>query len=124
HARPLLVEHLPVRWRERVVLTDAGSRAPGADPEALAKATAIAVAERAEQHTRAALDRYGSELGRDAAAGVGVSALVTALQRSQVDVAFHAYESESTAELWAGPEPTQVAESIDQLRSLGVQHPY
>jgi len=124
HARPLLVEHLPVRWRERVVLTDTGSRAPGADPEALARATAIAVAERAEQHTRAALDRYGSELGRDAAAGIGLSALVTALQRSQVDVAFHAPGSPASAALWAGPEPTQVAESIDQLRSLGVQNPF
>jgi hypothetical protein len=119
HARSLLLEHLPTRWRERVVMTDAG-----ANPEALAEATATAVAERAEQHIHDALDRYASELGRDAAAGVGLSALVTALQRGQVDIAFHAYEAESTTELWAGPEATQLAHSPDQLRAAGVQDPY
>src|SRR5688572_20825268 len=41
-ARSMLVDHLPERWRHRVVLTDAGSRAPGADPEPLDQVTALA----------------------------------------------------------------------------------
>jgi hypothetical protein len=124
HATALLLEHLPVRWRERVVRSDSGSRAPGADPEPLAEATVIAIAERAEQHTGAALDHYASELGRHAAAGLGVPAIVAALARSQVDTGFHAYDAASTVELWAGPEATDLAMSADQLRFAGIAEPH
>ena len=123
HARPLLVEHLPARWRDRVVLTDTGSRAAGADPEALDEATVVAIAERAEQHVRVALDRYESELGRGAAASTGLAGTVAALRRGQIDTEFVAFDVNAGAEIWIGPQPTDTALSADELRAAGVSDP-
>jgi Bacterial archaeo-eukaryotic release factor family 2 len=122
HARELLAHRLPVRWRERVVLAE-GSRAPGADLEPLADATTIAIAEVAERRRLDALDRLRSQLGRDAAAGVGLPAVVAAIQRAQVDVGFLADDPGWTADVWIGPVPTEVATTADELRSAAVADP-
>jgi hypothetical protein len=122
-ARELLVGQLPVRWRDRVVQTEAGSRAAGADSEPLAEATVVAIAEAAERHVADALDRLRSELGREAAAGVGLPAVVAALQRAQVDTGFLADDPRWTGEVWIGPQPTDVASTAEELRAVGVDEP-
>lgn len=122
-AAQLLVEQLPVRWRDRVLRTDAGSRAPGADNEPLDDVTARAVAEIADRHTRAALERFMIQYGNDAAAGSGLAAVVAALQRGQADTVLIVDDPSATGELWIGPEPTQLARDPDELRAMGVDAP-
>jgi hypothetical protein len=121
-ARQLLVEHLPERWRQRVVQTEAGSRAPGADPEPLDAATASNVAALAAHRVAETIDRFRSEWGRDAAAGTGLAAAVAALQRGQVDTLL-VNELSADERLWIGPEPTQLAFTADEVRAMGVDEP-
>ena len=117
----LLVDQLPARWRDRVVRTEAGSRAPGADNGGLDEITLRSVAEVAERHTRSALDRFLIQYGNDLAAGTGLEAVVAGLQRGQVDTVLMVDDPSATGELWIGPEPTQLAMAPDQLRMMGVE---
>ncbi|BAL93126.1 hypothetical protein AMIS_79060 [Actinoplanes missouriensis 431] len=114
-SRPMLVSQLPERWRSRVVETDAGSRGAGADPAALEDVTIQAIAERAVEHQRDVLDRFRTQLGRDGAAGNGLHAVVTALQRGQVDTVLMIDDPSSTEELWIGAEPTEIADDPSLL---------
>jgi hypothetical protein len=118
-ARQLLLDQLPKRWQERAVVTDAGSRAAGADPEALDDATTVAVAEVADRRTREAVDRFGAQAGL----GNGLAASVTALQREQVETVLIVDDPSSTDELWIGPEAAQLALDPAQLRAMGVEEP-
>ncbi|HEX5598782.1 MAG TPA: Vms1/Ankzf1 family peptidyl-tRNA hydrolase [Micromonosporaceae bacterium] len=119
HARAALAGALPDRWQDRLVLTDAGSRAAGADPERLEDVTVQAIAEVAAQHTRSALDRYGQQEGL----GDGLEPVVAALQRSQVDTLLIVDDPSSTATLWIGPDPTDIGMTADELRALAVPDP-
>ena len=119
----LLIDQLPARWRDRVVRTEAGSRAPGADNGGLDEITLRSVAEVAERHTRSALDRFLIQYGNDLAAGTGLEAVVAGLQRGQVDTVLMVDDPSATGELWIGPEPTQLAMAPDQLRMMGVESP-
>lgn len=118
-ARQLLLDQLPKRWRERAVVTDAGSRAAGADPEPLDDATTVAVADVADRRTRDAVDRFGAQAG----VGNGLAAVVTALQREQVEAVLIVDDPSSTDELWIGPDPAQLALDPAQLREMGVEEP-
>ncbi|HEY0696744.1 MAG TPA: Vms1/Ankzf1 family peptidyl-tRNA hydrolase [Micromonospora sp.] len=117
--RPLLINALPERWRGRVVQTDAGFHAPGADPGALDDVTAQAIAEVADAHTRAALDRFGAQEH----VGDGLPAVVEALRRGQVDTMLIVDDPSSTERLWAGPAPDHLATSPGELRAVGVADP-
>lgn len=118
-ARQMLLTQLPKRWQERAVQTDAGSRAAGADPEALDDVTVQAVAEAADRHTRAAIDRYAEQEG----AGAGLAAVVEALRREQVAQLLIVDDPSSTAELWVGTEPSHLALDDGELREMGVAEP-
>jgi hypothetical protein len=118
-ARELLVEKLPPRWRVRTVQSDAGSRAPGADEEALDESTVIAVAEVAEQQAVDARDRFGAQEG----AGDGLPAVVAALQRAQVDTLLLVDDPSSTDHAWIGSEANQLALSRDEVAAMGVADP-
>lgn len=122
-SRPLLIEHLPTRWQTRVVETDRGSRAVGADPEQLDDVTLVAVAECAAERTTEVIDRFGMEWGRGEAAASGLPAVVGALQRGQVDTLLLVDDPSSTAELWIGPEPMELSFDPEELRALGVAEP-
>jgi hypothetical protein len=119
HARSELAAQLPELWRERVVLTDAGSRAAGADHGRLDDVTVQAVAEVADEHTRTVLDRYCQQ----ERVGNGLGAVVAALQRNQVDTMLIVDDPSSTATLWIGPEPTDIALSAEELRNMAVDTP-
>jgi hypothetical protein len=122
-SRPMLVSQLPERWRQRVVETDIGSRAAGADPAALDDVTVQAIAEQAARRQQDVLDRFRTQLGQDAAAGNGLSAVVTALQRGQVDTVLMIDDPTSTERLWIGPEPHEIAGDPAFLRESGVTNP-
>ncbi|BCB77266.1 Vms1/Ankzf1 family peptidyl-tRNA hydrolase [Phytohabitans flavus] len=118
-ARQLLLEQLPKRWRDRAVVTDAGTRASGADPGPLDEATTVAVANVADQRTRDAVDRFAEQEGL----GNGLAAVVTALQREQVEAMLIVDDPSSTDQLWIGPEAPQLALDPAQLREMGVEEP-
>ena len=82
-ARQLLGEHLPATVAERLVATDAGSRAPGADPQPLDEATERAVQELVERRYRDLLDAYRAGLAHGLAVG-GLAAVRTPLEWGQV----------------------------------------
>ncbi|MEU7873036.1 Vms1/Ankzf1 family peptidyl-tRNA hydrolase [Dactylosporangium sp. NPDC049140] len=114
-ARPLLVAQLPEHWRERVVETSSTT-----GPAALEDVTVHAIAERAAEKARAVLDRYQSRRGNDAA-GDGLPAVVTALQRGQVGTVLLVDDPTSTTELWIGPEPAQLSFDRAELIAMGVR---
>lgn len=82
--RELVLEHLPVAVAERVVVTDAGSRAPGAETEAMDEVTAEVVRRQAEQLRQQALDRYRAGRAHGLAAS-GHAEVRQALDRGRVD---------------------------------------
>jgi hypothetical protein len=122
-SRPMLVDRLPARWHDRVVVTDAGGRADGADPASLDDVTIQAVAERAAEHEESMLDRYRTQRGRGAAASDGLPAVVAALQRGQVDAVLLVDDPSSTEELWIGPGPLELSHDPAELRALNVSDP-
>ncbi|MDG4766291.1 Vms1/Ankzf1 family peptidyl-tRNA hydrolase [Solwaraspora sp. WMMD406] len=115
-ARRLLIAQLPRRWQERTVETDAGARALGADPEPLTDVTIQAIAEVAAGRSARVLDRFGAQQGR----GVGLSAVVEALRRAQVDTLLLVDDPSSTRRLWIGPEATQIALEPGELGAMSV----
>lgn len=117
----LFTERLPKRWQSRVVPTGAGSRHGG--DEALDDVTVRAVAEVADRHIRAVLDRYRAQLG-GGTASTGLTEVVTHLQRGQVDTVLLANDPSSTDTLWIDPDdPTVVSVDDHVLRESGVREP-
>ncbi|MFC7274671.1 Vms1/Ankzf1 family peptidyl-tRNA hydrolase [Paractinoplanes rhizophilus] len=111
HEVPLVVGKLPPRWRDRVVTTEHAGEA------ALDDATVQAVAEVADQNTRAALDRFGS--GPHAG---GLADVVVRLRRGQVEQVLLVDHPESTDRLWIGPgDPRLIAADPATLRESGVE---
>ncbi|WP_434740076.1 Vms1/Ankzf1 family peptidyl-tRNA hydrolase [Micromonospora sp. SH-82] len=118
-----VVEQLPVRWQERTVRTDLGSRGPGADPAGLDEVTDTAVTEVAERHTRAVVDRFRAQRADDGASA-GLSAVVDVLRRGQADTVLMADVPDSTERLWVSPDdPMALAVEAAELRAAGVQDP-
>lgn len=118
-ARRMLAAQLPKRWRDRMVQTDAGSRADGADPAALDDVTVQVIAEAAAARAATTLDRFGMQEG----VGAGLDAVVGALQRAQVDTLLIVDDPSSTDELWIGPEPTEIAVRAEEFEVLPVGRP-
>jgi hypothetical protein len=122
-SRSMFVEKLPERWRGRVVTVDGGARGPGADPEEVDEVTMKAIAERAASRMWDALDRFRAQLDHDAAAGVGLPAVVAALQRGQVDTVLLADNPSWNAQLWIGSDPVELSEDPAQLKAMNVPDP-
>jgi hypothetical protein len=119
---PLVAERLPVRWRERVVVTDAGSRQSD-DEEALDDVTVQAIAEIADRHARAAIDRYNTQRG-EGSGSAGLADVVMRLQRGQADTVLLIDDPSSTDTLWISPDdPTLVAVDQFELRDSGINNP-
>ncbi|SCL28729.1 Vms1/Ankzf1 family peptidyl-tRNA hydrolase [Micromonospora inyonensis] len=118
-ATGVIAAQLPSRWQDRLVRTDAGKRAGGADLAAMEDVTVQAVAEVADRRIQETLDRFGVQED----VGAGLDAVVGALQRNQVDTMLIVDDPSSTDELWIGPEPTEIATDPGQLTAMAVDHP-
>lgn len=117
--REMIAAALPTYWQERVVHTDAGFRAAGADNGALDDVTVQAIAEVATAHAEATLDKFGMQ----EQIGNGLDAVVDALQRGQVETMLLVDDPSSTEELWIGDQPTEIATSPEQLTAMSVTEP-
>jgi hypothetical protein len=102
-ARQLLAEHLPPAVVQRVVQTDAGSRAPGADPEPLDEATEEAVRALVARRYAEVLDAYRAGRAHGLAVA-GLPEVRTALEWGQVETLLISPElpDEQVDELVAG----------------------
>ncbi|GGI93948.1 baeRF2 domain-containing protein [Streptomyces brasiliensis] len=119
-ARGILVRRLPALLRERVVTVEgAGESSPGR--ALLEHRLDNLFGGRMAEHDRALLGAFLAQRARDGAAGEGLSATVSALQRGQAKAVFLNNHPESPLRLWAGPEPRQLALTAQELRSYGVQ---
>ncbi|MFK3985164.1 Vms1/Ankzf1 family peptidyl-tRNA hydrolase [Micromonospora sp. NPDC050397] len=118
-ARQMLAAQLPARWQDRVVQTDAGFRAGGTDNAALDDVTVQAIAEVATAHADATLDKFGMQ----EQIGNGLDAVVTALQRGQVETMLLVDDASSTEQLWIGEQPTEIATTAEQLTEMSVARP-
>ncbi|MGR6319227.1 Vms1/Ankzf1 family peptidyl-tRNA hydrolase [Micromonospora soli] len=118
-ASGMIAAQLPERWQDVLVRTDAGSRSRGADPMAMDDVTVQTIAEIADQRITTALDRFGVQED----VGAGLDAVVSALQRNQVDTMLIVDDPSADGELWVGPEPTEIATDPRQLEAMSVADP-
>ncbi|MEV7352217.1 Vms1/Ankzf1 family peptidyl-tRNA hydrolase [Micromonospora chalcea] len=118
-ATGMIAAQLPERWRDVLVRTDAGARDVGADDTLMDDITAQTVAEVADRRVTAALDRFGVQED----VGAGLDAVVSALQRNQVDTMLIVDDPSADGELWVGPEPTEIATDPGQLSDMSVADP-
>jgi Bacterial archaeo-eukaryotic release factor family 2 len=119
---PLVAERLPLRWRERVVVTDAGTRHEDGEAH-FDDVTLQAIAEVADRHAREAIDRYNAQRG-DGTTGGGLADVVMRLQRGQADTVLLIDDPSSTDTLWISPDdPMLVAVDQFELRDSGINNP-
>ncbi|PZG16047.1 peptide chain release factor 1 [Micromonospora craterilacus] len=113
-ATGMIAAQMPERWQDMVVRTDAGSRAGGADQTLLDDLTVQTIAEVADQRVNAALDRFGMQED----VGAGLDAVVSALQRNQVDTMLIVDDPSANGELWIGPGAIDIATDPTQLPTV------
>ncbi|MEW2329091.1 Vms1/Ankzf1 family peptidyl-tRNA hydrolase [Micromonospora chersina] len=119
-ATGMIAAQLPERWQDVLVRTDAGSREHvGSDDMLMDDITVQTIAEVADQRIATALDRFGVQED----VGAGLDAVVSALQRNQVDTMLIVDDASADGDLWIGPEPTEIATDPRQLADMSVADP-
>lgn len=118
-ARQTLREQLPPRAQTLLVEVEEGGTAPGADREALDAAIEQAVMRTLAEQEQGVVDRFLQERGRQEAAVEGLDATLDALRRAQVETLIVVDDPRADGRLWTASDPTMVASSADELRSLG-----
>lgn len=115
--RQLLIQELPQRWRDRVVESETGSRAAGADLSGLEEFTEQAIANRIEERRKMTMDAFHA--GGDEAAANGVREVVDALNQSQVDTLLLNLEKPIVKPLLVGADVAQLGLSEQELVDMG-----
>jgi hypothetical protein len=97
-----------------------GGRAPGSSAEALEAAVHEQVLRAAWRKRREVLEHLQQNLGRGEYAVAGVSAVVDALRKSQVDTLVLSDDPSSTLTAWVGSQPTDFGLDDAEPAALGV----
>jgi hypothetical protein len=123
-ARGLLRTDLPAFLEPdvEIVQLSEGGREPGASHVQLDDAIQGVLLQRALRERARVLDRLGAARGHGLAV-TGVSAVVAAVRRSQVDTLVLAEDPSSTLHAWIGPQPLQLGLVEDDLFAMGVAVP-
>ncbi|MEV0648152.1 Vms1/Ankzf1 family peptidyl-tRNA hydrolase [Phytomonospora sp. NPDC050363] len=119
-ARGACKENLPAAILDRVVETDAGSRA-STDTHALDQAAEVAIAEHIAARHVAITDRFRQDSGRNAV--TGLDDVVRALAEAKVDTLLLENDPSSNDHVWIGEAPSQIAVSEEESRAQGVESP-
>src|SRR5207249_7216531 len=69
------------------------------------------------------LHKLREELGQGDRGVTGPAATIGALARGQVEVLLLADDPDDTRRAWFGPDPAQVATTVDDVRAMGVARP-
>jgi hypothetical protein len=119
-AKAALVENLGEKLRPLVVEAQSGSRAAGADEEALRQEVLAAVRARAADRVAQAVDDYRREAGQQDRAVDGLVPVVAALRRAQVARLLVRADADLSGPLWFGADPLTLASDQDELAAMGV----
>jgi phosphoglycolate phosphatase-like HAD superfamily hydrolase len=121
-ARHLVSDELSKVLPQRVKVDqlEHGTRAEGASREALDEAVHSALLHHIWAERRDILARLQQAVGRHDYAVTGISAVLDALRKAQVDTLVLSDDPSSTATAWIGPEPLLLAETDSELSDLGV----
>lgn len=106
-----------------VAVVEAGGRAPGASEEALEHALRDEVLKFGWRRRRELLEHLSQNLGRGEFAASGVTQVLDAVRKAQVDTVVLSDDRSSTLTAWIGPDPLQVGTSPDELQAMGVDDP-
>ncbi|WP_225840031.1 hypothetical protein [Streptomyces sp. NK08204] len=119
-ARGILVRRLPAVLRAQVTTVEgAGESEPRR--ALLEHRLEDLFRGRMAAHDQSLLAAFLAQRAHDGASAEGLAAAVSALQRGQVKALFLNNHPESPLRLWAGPEPSQLALTEQELRSYGIQ---
>lgn len=122
-ARAAVREYLGRPVLDLVVALDGGGRGDGVHQESLDADIAAALDRHRQTRMGDVLARFAEASGRGTPAAAGVPEVVTALAAGAVDTLLLHAESLAGRDLWAGPEPLQLAISTDDARTLGAAEP-
>jgi hypothetical protein len=123
HARTILMDEVMDIVLDRIVETDRGALAPGADDRMLDAEVHQILRIAAADHVMGALGRFREQIGRRDRAVEGMPVTLEAFRRAQVDTMLIEDRPDSGSALWVGPDPLHIATDPDQLRELGVREP-
>lgn len=112
--RDSLPEQLKTRWVE-VEGTRGGDGGEDLVQQRIADAVAVHVA----SGTLDLLAEYAQERGQDKRACDGLTAVVEALRKAQVQTLLVTTDVDSSAQLWFGEDPTQIGRTRDEVEQLG-----
>jgi hypothetical protein len=123
-ARSRVYRHIPQALRERVTVTEHGTRSPGGNEELSAVMENVA-AEAEEREREELRNRLESGLTTDLAVGKTADVLA-ALRHSAVETLLYltnedqagSFVEDLETEIAIGPEPTQLAMTADELRAI------
>lgn len=104
-----------------LVEVQGGSRAAGTHEKAFAAAVSQALDEVRARRRRAVVDEFVQERGRRGRAAEGLELVVAALREGKVATVLLVDDPRSTARLWVGSGPLEVATTEEDLRAMGVQ---
>ena len=118
----LVHEHLPEQLKERWVEVE-GTRGGDGSEQLVQKRIADAVALHVVRGTLDLLAEYAQERGQSKRACDGVSAVVEALRKAQVQTLLVTTGADDSTELWFGEDPTQLGLTREDVTALGAQSP-
>jgi peptide subunit release factor 1 (eRF1) len=104
-----------------LVEVQGGSRAAGTHEKAFAAAVTQALDAVRTRRRRAVVDDFVQERGRRGRAVEGLEPVVAALRQGQVATMLLADDPASTATLWTGTGPLEIATTAEDLRAMGVE---
>ncbi|MEJ5946201.1 Vms1/Ankzf1 family peptidyl-tRNA hydrolase [Pseudokineococcus basanitobsidens] len=100
-----------------------GGRADGIRSDDFAQTLGELLARVQEGRLKETTDSFEQARGQDADGTDGIDAVVTMLQRGQVQDVLLRDDPSSTWTLWVGPDPLQLASSREDLLEMGVSDP-
>jgi hypothetical protein len=116
--RDNLPEHLKARWVEVE-----GTRGGDGSEDLVQQRIADAVALHVVSGTLDLLAEYAQERGQSKRACDGVTAVVDALRKAQVQTLLVTTAADAGTELWFGEDPTQLGLTRSDVSELGAQNP-
>jgi len=122
-AREALTGHLGPRSRAMLAELDASGRGAGTSDDALREALERLLSEVSVRDRQATLADFAEQRGRHGRAVEGLADTVQALQRAQVDTLVLLDDPSSTATLYIGDSPEQLALRPEDLSTLAIDEP-
>ena len=100
-----------------------GGRSSDGSRDAVSEDVQRLLARLVERDTEALLEKLHEELGQGDRAVEGAGPAIEALSKAQVDVLLIRDDPDDDRRAWFGPDPSQLAETAEQLRQIGVEAP-